>query len=493
LRESTPDVYNVHIMVATNAIPAATHVAATPATLAPNDPILRMWSQDLSREHGFEPLEVEGTLPTQLTGTLFRNGPGQFGQFGRRYAHPFEADGATTAVRFGGGRASGAARVHASSGLVAERAAGKMLYGLSVPWWRRVRNGLRGRMKNTANTNVVAWQGRLFALMEAGKPTEIDPATLATIGETDLDGAVVSMFSAHPHRVASRKAIYNFGLEYGRVTKLHTYELPDVGPARHLGAVELEGPPMLHDFIATDTHLVFFVSPVRVHIPRMLLQIGTFTDLFRWRPEHGTEVICVPIDDPSSPVRFTVDAFCQWHFTNAFTRNGQIYVDYVRYANFDSFAEIGGLAQSKPASVQALVDGHPHRAVIDLKARTLRSEQTLDRNAEFPTIAGGREGAQHGFSYLVLDELRTIARHDATSGTLAVHTLPDHQRATEAVFVGRPGGTREDDGWLLALCHEVDAAFVAVYDAARVQDGPVARAWLHHHVPITFHGTFVPA
>ena len=82
------------------------------------------------------------------------------------------------------------------------------------------------------------------------------------------------MFSAHPHRVASRRAIYNFGLEYGRKTKLHTYELPDVGPARHLGAIELPGAPMLHDFIATDTHLVFFVSPVRVDIPRMMLQLG---------------------------------------------------------------------------------------------------------------------------------------------------------------------------------------------------------------------------
>ena len=31
---------------------------------------------------------------------------------------------------------------------------------------------------------------------------------------------------------------------------------------------------MLHDFIATDTHLVFFVSPVRASVPRILLQLG---------------------------------------------------------------------------------------------------------------------------------------------------------------------------------------------------------------------------
>src|SRR5690606_9746382 len=136
--------------------------------------------------------------------------------------------------------------------------------------------------------------GRLYALMEAALPTELDPINLAMRGETNLDNTIVSFFSAHPHRVASRRAIYNFGLEYGRQTKLHCYELPDVGPARHLGAVDLPGAPMLHDFIATDTHLVFFLSPVRVDVPRMFLQLGGFTELFRWKPELGTEIICVP-------------------------------------------------------------------------------------------------------------------------------------------------------------------------------------------------------
>ena len=34
-------------------------------------------------------------------------------------------------------------------------------------------------------------------------------------------------------------------------------------------------------------------------------------------------------------------------------------------------------------------------------------------------------------------------------------------------------------------------AFVGVYDAKRIPDGPVAKIWIDHHVPITFHGTFV--
>jgi all-trans-8'-apo-beta-carotenal 15,15'-oxygenase len=473
-------------MVAT---PAAVRPAPPPATI---DLSARLWTEDLPRQHGFEPITVEGALPVELRGTLFRNGPGQFGQFGRRYGHPFEADGAITAVRFEDGRARGASRVTPSAGLVEERHAGRLLYGLSAPWLRRVRNLLGRRAKNTANTSVVVWQGRLFALMEAARPTELDPRDLSMIGETDLDGAVVAWFSAHPHRVEARRAIYNFGLEVGRTNRIHLYELPDAGPARRLGAVDIAGAPMLHDFIATDSHLVLFVPPVRVDVPRMLLQVGGFERMFRWRPELGTEVICVPIDRPDRPVRFTVEPFYQWHFGNAFDRGGDIVVDYVRYPTFDSFHELGRIVAGTGSG--ALSQARCHRGVIDLAARRLRSEPIYDHACEFPTVAPGVEGRDHAAIYVVLDELRGIGRLDPRTGELASHVVPDTQRITEPVVVPRPGAAHADDGWVLALCHDgpSDRAFVAVYDAARVPDGPIARAWFDHQVPITFHGRFMP-
>ncbi len=430
-----------------------------------------MWSRDLGRQHGFEPLDVEGTLPDTLRGTLYRNGPVQFGQFGTRYSHPFEGDGGITAIRLEGGKATGASVVHATRGLVEERAAGKLLYGLSVPWARRFANSLRGRSKNTANTSVVMWQDRLFALMEAGVPTEIDPQTLATIGHTDL-GVITGFFSAHPHRVASRGASYNFGLEYGRRTRLHLYELPDVGAMRHLGAVELPGPPMLHDFIATDSHLVFFISPVRVHVPRMLLSIGDFHQLFRWQPQHGTEVLAVPIDRPTEAVRFTTDAFFQWHFANAFTRGTQLVIDYVRHPDFSSFSRFGERREDA---------GRYHRATLDLTAKTLRSEQLSDRMCEFPTVRPGDEGREHAITYSTFDDLHTIGTIDARGGVTG-HTLADDERVTEPLYT---------DGHVLALCHTRDRAYVGVYDATRIPDGPIAKIWIDHHVPITFHGTFV--
>ena len=456
-----------------------------------------LWRRSLAGDRDFGNAIVEGRLPEDLRGTLYRNGPGLFESFGKRYAHPFESDGAVTALRVGGGAARAASKIHDTAGLREERARGKALYGLGVPWARRMWNGLRGRDKNTANTNVMWWQGRLFALMEAGKPTELDPETLATIGETDLDGVVTSWFSAHPHRSAKRRATYNFGLSFGRVTKLHLYALPDEGAATQLGVLDLGFGPMLHDFIATDDHLIFFVAPAKVSVPRALFGIGGFEDFFGWRPELGTEVIVVPIDAPDQVVRFHTDAFWQWHFTNAYARGGELVVEYVRYPDFSSFSQL-----AKPdlggREHPALAAARYHRAVIDPRAKTFRSEELLaGESCEFPKVHPGVEGAPHTIAWMSLGDLDGIGRLDTKSGTLVQHRVGPHQRVSEPIFVPRKGASPGDetDGHVLSLCYDGarDESFVAIYDGRRLGEGPVARAWLGYAVPITFHGAWVPA
>ena len=48
-------------------------------------------------------LRVEGTLPTDLLGTYFRNGPNPVHQPGNRY-HPFDGDGMLHSICFDNGR-----------------------------------------------------------------------------------------------------------------------------------------------------------------------------------------------------------------------------------------------------------------------------------------------------------------------------------------------------------------------------------------------------
>jgi all-trans-8'-apo-beta-carotenal 15,15'-oxygenase len=63
----------------------------------------------------------------------------------------------------------------------------------------------------------------------------------------------------------------------------------------------------------------------------------------------------------------------------------------------------------------------------------------------------------------------------------------------EPVFVARPGGIGEDDGWLLSM-HYVDeerTCHLLVLDARDLST--VCRLRMPHPTPLGFHGTFVPA
>jgi len=279
--------------------------------------------RDLPREHGFEPLRVEGTIPADLVGTLYRVGPSLFSSFGKPYGHLFDGDGAVTAVRFANGRALGAAKLVQSEGLVEERRAGHQIYGgygTPVPGLKRFLP-LRpnSKLKNPANTSILLWGERVFGLYEGDVPTEIAPSDLATLGEKDL-GMVVESFSAHPRGVPSRRAMYNFGLRYGRKTVLDIYVLDNSGRGRKVVEIALERTTMIHDFIATEKHLVFFSPPIYYNPLRLLFGVDTLHSAMRWKPELGTEVIVVPIDDPQHWTCFTIDPFFQWHFLNGYER-----------------------------------------------------------------------------------------------------------------------------------------------------------------------------
>ena len=74
--------------------------------------------------------------------------------------------------------------------------------------------------------------------------------------------------------------------------------------------------------------------------------------------------------------------------------------------------------------------------------------------------------------------------------------------------IGRRAGFLRRDGQVVGLNGGFGIAFddvlpgtfyiavyhrshIAVFDGLRLADGPVARAWFDHHIPITFHGNWL--
>ncbi len=460
---------------------------------------------EIPREYGFEPLRVEGKLPMALAGTMFRNGPGLFSVFDHRYRHWFDGDGLITAVRFREGRADGAARLIRSRGLEEERRRGRAYfgaYGTKSPgrWnpWRAVRFVREGG-KNPANTSVLCWDDRVFALCEVGRPTEIDPATLETIGESDLGGAIHQPFSAHPHRIADTGYVYNFGTRLGRPNVIDLYALRPDGSAGRIAEIPLAYPTLVHDFAATSRYLVLFLAPLEISLYRVLFGRVAFSDAMNWVPERGSEVVIVPLDAPASPIRFKTEPFWAWHMGNAFERDGEIVVDLFRYSDFPTSAGwLDGVMRGAPGGA---VDGVLHRVRIDVLRRRLRTEKMRERTGEFPRVAPFYEGRSHRFLFCAehssFDVARrglpdTLVRIDAEGGSSSEYRFEEHESPSEGVFVPRPNASDPDDGWLVSLVYDarLHRSHWAVFDVNHLCDGPLAKVHLEHHVPLGFHGAW---
>ena len=465
-------------------------------------PLTRDWRgilEPLSCERSFTPLEVNGNLPLEVSGTFLRNGPANTGHHGRTYAHWFDGDGAVTGVRFSHGKAYGATQLVKTPEYIEEQQAGRCIY----PGFGTLGKGFRKRtkLKNVANTNLLHWQNRLFALWEGGLPTELRMDDLDTVGRTNLDGVLSGAFSAHPHRVHSRKAIYNFGVNLGLRPSLDLYELPDHGPPKRLQRVRLSENLMLHDFIVTEQFAVFLVSPVFLKTVPFLLGKGSFAANLSWTPQQGTEVICIPLDEPEDVYRFYTEPFYQWHFANAFDQNGHIHIDFVRFNTF----QLVGWADDLTSEGKGLADfGELVRATVDPAKRTFHHRPLASTSCEFPTVAPWVTGRRHQFVYCCQHSKKAkaegglfdqIAKIDVMTSEIDSYTFDNGCVGSEPIFVPRANRpSAEDDGYLMCLVYEPwsHTSHVLVFDAKQLHAGPMARVQFPEHIPYTFHGIWVP-
>lgn len=108
------------------------------------------------REEGDEyDLEVDGDIPRELNGSLYRIGPNPHYPPRGRY-HWFDGDGMVHCFTIRGGRVSYRNRYVKTAGLTAEMRAGRALFGGLAEVPKEVEP--EGPFKNAANTNVIVMQ-----------------------------------------------------------------------------------------------------------------------------------------------------------------------------------------------------------------------------------------------------------------------------------------------------------------------------------------------
>ena len=455
--------------------------------------------ESLADEHSYTVDEIDGRLPAGLTGTLYRNGPGKNEVGGKPYAHLFDGDGLLSQFVFDGNGLHYRNRFVRTTHYLAERAADKPLmrnYGQQRPGGP-LANAFRMPV-NVANTSVQYHAGNLLALYEGGRPWQLDPDTLETVGEYDYDGKLgsSSTYSAHPTWDPATRELYNFGIQYGPRTKLRTYRVDTRGRLHHLHAINLPFPTINHDCALTSRYMVFVIDPVVLRVPRFLLGFSSLDKALRFDSSKATQVILAPRNG-GKPRIVECEPFFHYHINNAFDDGTDVVLDLVRYPDYDNIHR--GLRDARNSGFDG-IDTTLSRMRVG-PSDEVKMEDLWSAGCEFPQHDWRVTSRPHRYTYMAGHGKRpaasdgafdAIIKMDHEHETTKVHPLGAGQVAGEPIFVARSADSAEDDGWLLSLVYSAPdhRSRLVVLDARDVESEPVAVAHLRHHVPLGFHGTF---
>ncbi len=444
--------------------------------------------------------DIEGEVPRDLHGTLYRVAPGQSENHGVRLRHFFDGDAFVSGFSFREGRVDLRSAFVATPEREEELAAGRMIYsefGTAAPKREDSPAGPL-RFKNQPNVNVIHYDGRLLGLSEGGHPTAIDPATLSYQDRWNFKGSLPLFvpFTAHPKFDPKTGEAFGYGVTQGPGTALTVFRMEPDGKLHKLHQVPQAGYHMIHDMLLTTNHLVFVIPPVRIDMAMLFAGEATVAEALRYFESEPTRILVLRRDGSGEPIVIEQPATMVFHNGNAYEQDGRIVLDTILSPGDGALELLHAHASDRLPEVA------PPRVVrleLNLEKRSVALRSEGEEEQEFPRFDSRRSGENARYLYTMESGIRDdplvathLVRHDLHEGGTARIGGTEGRALGETVFVPRASDGDETDGWLLLQGYDTerDENFLEIRDAGTLD--LAARVWTAQHFPLGFHGNFVP-
>lgn len=449
-------------------------------------------------EHNFakQQLEIEGKLPAALKGHFYRNGPAKHERGDVRYQHLFEGDGMLQKFHLDGEQISHQGRFVETPKFNQEQKAQKFLFSGPDTKLANALPAHNADEVNTANTNIIAVGADLWALWEAGSATRIDPDNLDYQGQVNLgqgshygNSLKGLPFSAHP-KVDPSGDIWNFGLNpSGHLVLYHLSASGKVKNVKLINAKYRGG--MLHDFLITDKSLLLILPSL---VSNRASGAGMFSSI-EFASQQPMRVLVVNKSDLSLRQEFELAPGFSFHFGNAWEEsNGTIHFDASLYPNIDRLFKHARAMQGDTSKR----DVHARTAFYTLYKSGQVKQQLLDDISEFPRVSNHKVGLRNDYLYRLSSNVGSLWHNQVSA--LNTHTGKEDKYAYGQEFLVEEHvpvnpNNKEGEGYLMGTALHVPSkrTCLNIFELDNISAGPICRAWLNHHLPLGFHGNFVPA
>lgn len=448
--------------------------------------------------------EIEGRIPTELNGALYRVGPD--------YQYPpdpdnipFDGDGHMSMFSIAGGRVDYRSRFIRTQRFKAQNEARKALFGVYRNPYSddpRVSQLSRG----TANTHVVFHHGKLMALKEDSPPVVMDPDTLATLDDYYTFGGKLrsETFTAHPKLDPETGEMAAFGYEakgFGS-DDVVVYTFDAQGRPTWEAWIKVPYVSMIHDFVVTQKHIAFFVMPMALNEKGM--RAGKVH--WGWDSSLPTYLGVMRRGGDGKDLRwFKGPERCATHVMSAFSEGERLYVDVpMAMSNqFGFFPQLHEKFDSLDAQARLT------RLSVDLSKKSARSyemEVMYPQVGELPRIDERYQARPYTRGFMgsadparprnpALGDARRrltncyVAFDHATRKT-STFFAGDASSLSECVFIPRNADAPEGDGYLLGVAARLleDRSDLLIIDTAHMEAAPVATVRLPMRAAPQIHG-----
>jgi carotenoid cleavage dioxygenase len=441
-------------------------------------------------------LEVIGAIPREIDGAFYRVAADH--QFPPQAANdvPFNGDGLVSMFRIKDGEMSVKARYVHTDRFVAERIAGRRLFG-------RYRNkytddpSVAGMNRNLANTNVLIHHGVLLALREDSPPVAMDPVTLATLGNWDFHGTLPGPTCSAHCKIDPRTGNlvgFGYGAKGDFSRDVVYFEVNPEGRVIHSAWFQMPYFAEQHDCGFTKDYIIFPVVPIVGAGEEGLKQGLAY---FGWNPTKEIHLGVLPRFGRGEDIRwFTAPNQFTSHVMNAFQEGSRVHFDTcVSPGNlFPFFPEFGKPFDPSGMAVKLT------RWTVDMATpgNGFESVRALtDFIGEFPRNDDRFQAKpyRHGWLLGFSGARNSLGHVDLAGGTTEVWSAPPTHPVMEPCFMPRAPDAAEGDGWIVqALTNGATMLTeLNIFDATAIARGPIATAKIPFRLKPAYHGSWADA
>ncbi|GAQ81511.1 hypothetical protein KFL_000820180 [Klebsormidium nitens] len=491
---------------------------------------------------------IEGAIPADFpAGAYVRVGPNPYfpqrtlkSPLGRTAHHWFEGDGMLHATSFEKNDSEEQAVFYKNKyldtpGLRLEKERGRPLFlgTVDCDQGTLIANALLNQArfgagnKNTANTSVVLHSGKVYAAWEGGSPTIFSLPDLETQGFPEWFEGWKRPVTAHPKVDPVTNEMMFFGFDVPKPHAVYGVLSPE-GEIVHKVDLNFERATFMHDMAITEKYTLFLDLPLTLSTER--LKEGK--PLIDFETDSFARVGVIPrFGNQDSLKWFDVQAGFAFHVLNAFEDGDEVVLHGQRSRSVGLTPPRGMTPQDyfrrgiRPTPAESaedpLLDGglvnNLYEWRLDMQTGETNERMLSDWkvSGDFPRVNENHLGRRTKYGYVAVHDIEACieaalplyggigkfhipanAKESELPVRMDLHTFGPGRFGGEPVFVPRPGGKDEDDGWLVTYVYDENTNESEMYiiDAKEVdKEAPTARIKIPQRIPYGFHGQWIPA